>query len=269
MAVALAALGSLVGLAPDAGSASRWASVEAATIHPGVVSASPVGQCSTNFVFFQGAEVFIGQAAHCTGLGEVTDTNGCDAGSLPLGTPIVIEGASQPGTLAYSSWLAMQEADEKDPNACAFNDFALVRLHPDDRSRVNPTMPHWGGPTGVNWSGTRALSAVYSYGSSPLRQGLTVLSPKAGPSLGSTGGGWTHLVYTLTPGIPGDSGSGMLDATGKASGVLSTLGITPLPATNYFTDMNLALGYADEHGMPGLLLALGTTPFNPNQLPLG
>jgi hypothetical protein len=35
------------------------------------------------------------------------------------------------------------------------------------------------------------------------------------------------------------------------------------------TDMSKALAYARTHGMPGLLLALGTVPFNPAQLPLG
>ncbi|NIB33066.1 hypothetical protein HBB16_17200 [Pseudonocardia sp. MCCB 268] len=32
-----------------------------------------------------------------------TEVNGCEAPSLPLGTPVEIEGADNPGTLAYSS----------------------------------------------------------------------------------------------------------------------------------------------------------------------
>lgn len=268
-ALAAAPIGLLLCLVPPAQAASRWAPEATATVHPGVLTAMPTGQCTANFVFFDDHDVYLGQAAHCAGTGASTETDGCTSGSLPLGTLVGIQGASRPGTLVYSSWLTMQQFDERDPYACAFNDFALVRLDPADLGRVNPTMPHWGGPTGVNWSGTRPLSALYSYGSSPLRQGIELLSPKTGVSLGSDGEGWTHPAYTVLPGIPGDSGSGMLDATGKASGVLSTITLAPLVASNNFTDMNRALVYANQHGFPGLLLALGTRAFNPDQLPLG
>jgi hypothetical protein len=76
-------------------------------------------------------------------------------------------------------------------------------------------------------------------------------------------------VYTLTPGIPGDSGSAMLDATGRASGVLSTLAIAPIPASNNFSDLDRAVRYLRSHGGPQVSLALGTEPFNGARLPLG
>src|SRR3546814_4349711 len=60
-------------------------------------------QCTANFIFTNAADVFIGYAAHCASTGGATETNGCDSGSLPLGTPVEIDGATQPGTLAYSS----------------------------------------------------------------------------------------------------------------------------------------------------------------------
>jgi hypothetical protein len=41
--------------------------------------------------------------------------------------------------------------------------------------------------------------------------------------LGDDGAGWSHNVATVTPGVPGDSGSAFLDANGRALGVLSTL----------------------------------------------
>ena len=65
-------------------------------------------------------------------------------------------------------------------------------------------------------------------GGSSLRGGVEALSPKTGVSVGTTGGGWSHAVYTMTPGVPGDSGSAFLDADGKALGTLSTLAIAPL-----------------------------------------
>jgi hypothetical protein len=163
----------------------------------------------------------------------------------------------------------MQAAGETDANTCANNDLALVRIAAADVSKVNPSIPHWGGPTGINTTGTAALSRVYSYGNSSLRFGITQLSPKTGVSLGSTAGGWTHPVYTVTPGIPGDSGSAMLDASGRAAGVLSTLSAAPFPASNNFSDLNLTLAYAQTHGQSGVVLEPGTEAFNPSALPLG
>ena len=107
---------------------------------------------------------------------------------------------------------------------------------------------------------------VYGYGNSSLRAGLELLSPKQGISLGddAADGGWSHLLYTVTPGIPGDSGSAFLSADGKAVGTLSTLGLTPFPLSNNIGDLARELAFAQEHsGIPGLKLALGTEPFSP------
>ena len=262
----LALLLTWIGPAP-ATSVPQWAPAATATIHPGVQTYTEGGQCTANFVFHDSTNVYIGQAAHCSSTGGSTDTNGCEAGSHPLGTLVQVGGASKPGTLAYNSWLAMQAQPETDADICAYNDFALVRLDPADTIRVNPTVPFWGGPNGINTAGTSLLQTVYSYGNSELRLGLTVLSPKTGISLGDGGRGWTHLVSTVTPGIPGDSGSAFLDSRGRALGVLSTLNL-PVPS-NGVSDLSRALAYMRAHasGLSGVQLALGTGPFNPNQLP--
>lgn len=57
----------------------------------------------------------------------------------------------------------------------------------------------------------------------------------------------------------------MLGAGGprQVGRVLSTLSLAPLPASNGVIDLGLALDYAVAHsGIPGLYLALGTTPFD-------
>ena len=252
------------------GAVPQWAPAATATIHPGVQTVTAGGQCTSNFVFYDSADnVYLGQAAHCSSTGGQTSTNGCDTGSLPLGTPVEVEGASQPGTMVYNSWLAMQASGETDANTCDFNDFALVRLHPSDSSKVNPSIPHWGGPNGINATGTPAGQTVYSYGNSSLRLGLTVLSPKTGLSLGDAGAGWSHNVFTVTPGIPGDSGSAFLDASGRAVGVLSTLQVAPLAGSNGVGDISRELAYVAAHGGPSVQLAPGTEAFDPSQLPLG
>ncbi|HUR78308.1 MAG TPA: hypothetical protein VMZ22_10200 [Acidimicrobiales bacterium] len=242
--------------------ANAWTSLAAAPIHPGVQTITGGSQCTANFVFTNGTDVLLGQAAHCAGTGPPTDTNGCVASALPLGTPVQISGASRAGVLVYSSWSAMQATRENNSDLCRFNDFALVRIDPADHRLVNPSVPRWGGPTGLAVAAPRPLAKVYSYGNSSLRLGLTKLAPKIGLSLGSGGDGRTHLVYSGTPGIPGDSGAGLLNQSGSAVGVLSTVGLTPFPLGNYYTDLYRALEYARGHGLPGVQLVRGTKAFN-------
>lgn len=249
-------------LAPSA--ASAWAPAADATIHPGIQTETEgSGQCTANFIFTRGGDTFIGQAAHCAGTGEATETDGCDAASLPLGTKVNLVGSEATGTLAYSSWLAMQAKGETDPDACAYNDIALVKIDPADVAKVNPSVPGFGGPIGVG--GTSAdLSDVYSYGNSSLRGGITQLSPKQGKVISTDGNGWSRSVYTVTPGIPGDSGSGFLDASGAAIGTLSTVAIAPLAGSNGVGDLQRELAYANANGFSGTSLASGTEPFTPD-----
>jgi hypothetical protein len=251
-----------------AGPASAWAPAATAPIHPGVQTVTGGGQCTANFIFQDAANTYIGQAAHCSSTGAATDTNGCVAQSLPLGTPVTIDGASKPGTLAYNSWLSMQANHETDPDACAYNDLALVKIDPADVAKVNPSIPFWGGPVGLNSTGTQLGDTVLSYGNSSLRLGITQLSPKQGKSLGDDAGGWTHTVYTVTPGIPGDSGSAFLDATGKALGVLSTVAIAPLAGSNGVGDVAKEIAYANGKGAQSISLVAGTEPFAGPLLPI-
>ncbi len=236
------------------GAAATNATAAAGDITPGVMTDTEGAQCTANFVFTDGTDTFIGQAAHCSGTGAATDTNGCEAESLPLGTKVGIDGASRPGTLVYNSWRTMQAVGEDDENACAYNDFALVKIDPADRGSVSPQIPVLGGPTGIDRDGVSVGEQVFSYGNSSLRSGITQLSPKQGVSLGTTGEGWTHPVYTLTPGIPGDSGSAFVDETGKAIGVLSTLSIAPTPLSNNVSDLGRMLDYAN--GKAGMNVTL-------------
>jgi hypothetical protein len=264
-AAATLALPAAASAAPPGG----WADADSATIHPGVQTVTAGGQCTANFVFESGGDVYLGQAAHCAGTGGATETDGCDSGSRPLGTPVEIQGASRPGTLAYSSWLTMQARGETNSDACAYNDFALVRIDPADHDKVNPSIPVFGGPHGIDRDGTTVGEQVYTYGNSSLRLGLTQLSPHVGTSLGTSGNGWTHSIYTVTPGVPGDSGSAVVDADGTGLGILVTLQIAPLAGANGVTDLGRALDYANAYGGLGSLsLADGTEPFSGSVLSL-
>jgi hypothetical protein len=176
-----------------------------------------------------------------------------------------VTGAGKPGTLAYNSWLTMQAKGEKDADTCAYNDLALIRIDPADVGRVNPSVPGFGGPTGVGTVNGNLGETVYSYGNSELRLGVTKLSPKQGIVVQNEGNGWSHNVATVTPGVPGDSGSGFLDESGAAIGVLSTLQIAPLAGSNGVGDLAKELAYARANGgFPNLQLVQGTETFNAN-----
>jgi hypothetical protein len=269
----LAALG-------GAGSASAWAPAGSATIHPGVMLftgapsfLSGASQCTANFVFTDSAgNVYIGQAAHCSSTGSDTETNGCSTKSQPIGTKIYtgdlvnggVQNGTLVGTLAYNSWITMQGKGEQDENTCAFNDLALIKVDAAKVGSVNPTVPFWGGPDGLAAGIPAQGSQVYTYGNSILRGGVSALSPKTGVSLGEleSTGGWSEQVYTVTPGIPGDSGSGFMDASGDALGVLSTVELAPVPASNGVGTLAKELAYANTATGLGLKVAAGTTPFN-------
>ena len=158
----------------------------------------------------------------------------------------------------------MQQNSETDAECLRLQRLRVVRGRRRRRRQGQPEIPYWGGPTGIDTNGTVAGDTVYTYGNSSLRGGLEPLSPKQGGSLGDQGGGWSHNVYTVTPGIPGDSGSAFIDGQGRALGTLSTVQLAPLAGSNGVGDLAKELAYARPTARAGLTLALGTEPFSPS-----
>jgi hypothetical protein len=232
----LLALAASLSCAAAASAAPRWAKESSATIQPGASTDTAGAQCTANFVFYDRTRVYIGQAAHCSSTDDSSSTDGCSTHSLPLNTKVTIEGARKPGRLTYNSWITMQHRHERNANACADNDLALVRLDPGDARRVNPTIPHWGGPTGIVGS-TRNGETVYTYGNSSLRQGMTAFKAKSGTSQGQIDGGWSHTV-------------------------VSTLDFIPEPGTNGVGDLSRELNYLKRYTKLRVTLARGTRRFS-------
>ncbi len=251
-----------------------WTTFRHATITPGIQTITGgSGQCTTNFVFTDDAgRVYVGQAAHCARTGK--QENGCRASTFPLGTTVTFHAHGTRydagrrlarGRLAYSSWRTMQRRGETNENRCAFNDFALVRLPRSAWAKVNPSLPYWGGPTGLapGRGDGYSVDRVFGFGRSPLREDGSTYSRQAAVLMpdGSDTGGWSHTVYARSPGIPGDSGSGYVDGDGRALGTLSTLTFGAV-LWNGLGDLASELHYARKHsGIPGLRLELGTEPF--------
>ena len=195
-------IAAIAALAALPATASAWAPADTAPIHPGVQTYTEgSGQCTSNFIFTQGADTYIGQAAHCSGTGAATETDGCLAESLPLGTKVDVDGASVRGTMVYNSWIAMQQAGETDEETCAYNDFALIKLDPADVGKVNPSIPVFGGPEGVGTAAARRsdlhlrelVAARRDHPAQPEERRRRRARPT---------GGWSYSLYTVTPGHP-------------------------------------------------------------------
>lgn len=265
------------GLVPAGASAAQpeWAPAASAKIHPGVVVQNGKLRCTSNFLFTDDSgALYLGQAALCAranagavrthdGLSRV----GCASPSLPLGSPVELIGTGVTGTLAYSSWLTMQMVREKIPSTCTHNNFALIRLPGSARDLVNPSVPLIGGPVGPARQRTRPGGTVVGYGAGPARAGGSPLSLMPGVLVGYTFEGWANLIYSVAPGLPGDSGSGFLDNSGRAMGSLANLALDP-PGSNTVTDLGMVLAYARERGgLKGLRVVPGTEPFLGSSVP--
>lgn len=254
----------------SAAPAASFAPADSAAIGPGVQISTPLPNgaelCTANFLYTDAdGAVYIGAAAHCNAAEDaMSSVDGCKEPVMPEGTEVSIlgrDGESYAGTVAYNSWAVMQAKGESDPALCNLNDFELIKLDDADIAKANPSVPGFGGPTALDTDGTESGEKVYSYQPNQL-----VATPnKQGQSFGQPEGPRTHVVATNPPGVPGDSGSGYLDAEGKAFGVLSSL-MAPT-ATNGVADIAQALGYAAENGSVGeISLVPGDQPFVPTGL---
>ena len=216
------------GAGRGASAAPTWAPASSATIHPGVQTVTNGGQCTSNFVFYDATNVYLGQAAHCSGPGGQTDTDGCDAASLPIGTPVDDRRRHQAGHAglqlvdhdARARGGRREHVRRQRPRA--------RQDRPGRRSKVNPSIPFWGGPTGT---GARPQPGRRSL----VRQlGAARRHHAAQPEGGRRGRRGRRRLEP--PGRHGHAGhprrlrQRVHGQQGRALGILSTLAIAPIPA---------------------------------------
>lgn len=241
-----------------------WPELRDARIRPGVQVFSDSGQCTGNFLFRtpDNKTLYMGIAAHCF-MDE-------DGKSLPMGSTAAIGDVSFAGRLAWSLW-----TDGPDP----IRDFALIELSNAAQVRdvVHPAVLHYGGPTTMADGGQVTTGEhVISYGHSGNRAGGDPRNPREGFVLRHAEG--EYEVWTDEPGIPGDSGSGLMTADGKALGVLSrkmvlgaveeTLGQDKTPTVNFYVELDSLLDAArTAPGLEGLELVTWGT-LEPPEIPL-
>lgn len=257
LALALLLLALALAPTPEAASGATWPPLSEATIRPGVSVDTASGQCTSNFLFTSAdhATRYLGLAAHCVD-------------GMPIGEQVRIANGAATGRLAYSSWRTMTLVGEADAPTLAENDFALIRIDDAYAQRAHPAMLHYGGPTGLaDADQAETGDAVVTYGNSGLRLGLAPLSPHEGFVV-SHANEWSTYVVTATPGIPGDSGSGVMTRDGRALGVLVTLNAIP-PGVNGVTHLDDALDYARAHGGMDVRLATWHVLTPPTLAPVG
>lgn len=216
-------------------------------VRPGAIVNSDVGQCTFNFLF-QGSDGdrYMGTAGHCI-LGE--SPIGGDVGEQSWargGGPVATDAdGNRIGEFAY--------AILQDPK-----DFALIRLDPG--VAASPEMCHFGGPTGTNADLTTSPVVLEHFGN--------------GVAIGSVLPARTHLalsmpdpdhVFANGAAAPGDSGSGVISADGRAVGVLVTVGVHAgslgLPTDAGFIGITrLAPQEARAEQVLGTTLTLQTAP---------
>lgn len=211
----------------------EWPEISEATVRPGVGVASSAGSCTSNFVFRSpdNGTLYLGLAAHCLP-GEEEDEQ------------VEIAGGEATAMVAYNSWYTMDNMDGSPGIDRDTNDFALIEIPDDVRDKVHPAIRHYGGPVGLAEQ-PEVGQRVLTYGNTALRQGVEPSNTREGYVVESSD--WYTSMYIATPGLPGDSGSAVLDGEGRALGVLIHLGVAPLAASNGAVNLAPALAWAQEH----------------------
>lgn len=223
--------------------APGWAAREAATIRPGMPLVTEFGECPTNFVFVRpdNTSVFIGTTAAC-----VRD--------LHVGSLATIGGELNLAVLVYSSWITMAENGETDRDALEYNDFAVFRIDSSARRHVHPELPVAGGPSATADESSYAVGArLRTY----VPNG-TLVGWREGVVAGEVGD-WGLVAYHVVPGAPssvepGAMGGAVLDADGRAVGLMVTLGVVPHPGANGVARLDTVMAYAKVHAKLDMLL---------------
>jgi hypothetical protein len=214
------------------GYAPPYASLSGASITgvaAGTCMVSPAG-CTMSFVFTDGTSYYIGTAGHCGARGQ---------------TVIAQIATRVDPTNTVIATLAAIGSVVKSWNAGIGKDFALVKIK--SGFKVIPGMAGALGPIGV-FCGDPVGQPVMHYG-----HGYVFFVEQGDPKFGEVVPDLTLLFKFTTPdgynwvgyGLPGDSGSGVMNDAGLAVGDLThglSISGVPVPGLNFGTDMGKIFG---------------------------
>ncbi len=192
-------------------------------VSAGTCMVSP-SACSMNFVFTDGASSYIGTAGHCAGNGRT----------------VIAQVAVRVNPYDTKVTLAAIGSVVKSMDQGIGRDFALVRINPG--FKVVPGVAGGLGPTGV-FCGNPVGQPVMHYG-----HGYVFAVEQGHPKFGEVVPDLSLLVPFASPngfnwagyGVPGDSGSGVMNDAGLAVGDLShglSVAGVPVVGLSFGTDM--------------------------------
>ena len=150
--------------------------------------------CTSNFVFTNGTDYFIGTAGHCGNVGAQVTMLFLPLGLVDIGNVVLSTGDAGIG-----------------------HDFALIRIDPALDQHVSPSLAYWGGPTGV-YAGSGP--AVVQHAGWGLVVG-TGGTPRVGLGIEWTANEWRFEGVILN----GDSGSGAIVLGGLAAGNITHIAV--------------------------------------------
>lgn len=199
-------------------------------LSPGDELIADGSRCTLAFLFADVTGLYFATAGHCLGEGSR---------------------ASSPG---HGEWGTAVLSFDQDG---AGRDFALIRVDENKHDALNPALCTWGGPTGI-YDTTPASGEVRHHGWGLLVGDLGPTRARSGANLWWDGG---SAFTFIGAGVPGDSGSAVISADGRAIGVLTHVGIFPATAaTNGGTHLVRGFELAREQGLELRLVLEGEDP---------
>ena len=145
---------------------------------------------------------YIGQAAHCSGTGGNTETNGCTAARCPIGTPVEVTGASQPGTMVYNSWLTMQAHGRDRRRHLPVQRPRAGQARPGRRRQGQPVGPVLGRPDRRRRRAAARRRRLHATATRSCAAASRSSARSSGKVVEVDGGGWSYNVYTADAGHP-------------------------------------------------------------------
>jgi hypothetical protein len=179
-------------------------------VRPGAGVWTPLGGCSLNFLFSghvldeHGNRIevgkFAGTAGHC--ILEQEGERSWHGANAPVARD---DNGDRIGEFAYA---ILDDA----------KDFALIHLDPG--IEPDPSMCHWGGPTGIDNERTSQIKTLYHFGRGEVLGDVQ-------PARAALAFGTPHPdhVYAQGVAVTGDAGSGIISTDGRALGVIVATGL--------------------------------------------
>lgn len=204
-------------------------------VRPGQQVASSDGRCTMNFLFTgSDGNRYMGVAGHCVpGAGNDTTWS---YGSGPVAT---VQGQR------IGEWVYAVFAGSRD--------FSLIRLDPG--VAASGELMHFGGPTALYTDHAPTPALLHHYGQISMTGSVV-----PGRSMIAANTLDVRNVAAVGTGVWGDSGSAVIDSSGRAVGVLVTLGgfNSRSAGTNGITRLDYQLPFAEQK--LGVQLTLVTAP---------